>query len=526
MNPAGARGAGRRRRLRAAGALCLGLLAHGAGSCPHRAAAQEPGECEALNASTLAAEVERLGLDADQSDWLAARLAAGALEDPGDLDDLPGAGAAQIEALTAAFCWGHPARGEAVMTGRGDPAGGRREARARIAAGSLEASGRARWESGAGGRVRGGIAWGRGAWTLRGGTLRARLALGRLVATPGAEPRGDAPVVLARSGWGTTLSLDPEIPAGVVLVRSAGATRAELAVVRGSVSAADGTRSSRWWGTASWERTRASGRWGLTLVRSGGLWAAGGFLEAAAGPGAWSMEASRAADGQAAGTAVSLRAGQVRVRADLATTGAGYRVPGIRSYRNRKPTESVRFGVEGRWQRGRGRFLRVLVRGERTPGDAAWARVTRVQEVELGERLRGGLHLALRWRITDAEDAGGNTQDQRMRSDLVYAGGGWRVRVRIDRRAGDGAGLLSLRAGRRGRIAWEAGMDRVTGPGEAWVYRRRAGALYGWDRLETGTWIGGWVRIPVSRWEMELSADGRSAGWEAALALRVAFGLP
>jgi hypothetical protein len=238
------------------------------------------------------------------------------------------------------------------------------------------------------------------------------------------------------------------------------------------------------------------------------------------------MEASRAAGGQAAGTAVSLRAGPVRVRADLATTGAGYRVPGIRQYRNRKPTETVRFGAEGRWQRGRGRFLRVLVRGERTPGDAAWARVTHVQEVELGERLRGGLRLALRWRITDVGDAGGDTQDQRMRSDLVYAGGRWRVRVRIDRRAGDGAGLLSLRAGRRGRIAWEAGMDRVTGPGAAWVYRRRAGALYGWDRLGTGTWIGGWVRIPVSRWEMELSADGRSAGWEAALALRVAFGLP
>jgi hypothetical protein len=374
------------------------------------------------------------------------------------------------------------------------------------------------------------MVWRRGAWSIRGGTLRAREFLGGLVATPGAEPRGNAPVVPARSGWGTTLSLDPEVPAGVVLGRDtdAGAGRAEVALVHGMVAGDDGARSPAWWGTASWERASGWGRWGLTLVRSGDRWAAGASLEAAIGPGTWSTEASAAAAGRAAGTAVSLGTKAVRVRGDLVMTGAGYRVPGIRAYRNPRPTESVRFGAEARWQRGRGRFLRVLVRGERAPGDAAWPRAVHVQEVELGERLRSRLRLVLLWRITVRGDAAGDTQDQRMRSDLVYAGAGWRVRVRVDRRAGDGVGgLLSLRAGRGGRVSWEAGVDRVSGDGDApWVYRRRAGAVYGWDRLAAGTWIGGWVRIPASRWEIELSADARTAGWDLALALRMVFGHP
>lgn len=517
----------RRAGVRLVSALCLGMLVHGAGSCVHPAAA-DPGDCEPLTAASLTAIGDQLGLDDAQRAWLAARLAAGRLAGPEDLDALPGAGPEEIEALAASLCWGREGRWESQMSERAGAAGTRREAEARVVSGGVEASGRARWQPGEASRFRGGLAWRRGSWRIRGGTLRARRSLGLLVATPGAEPRGTAPVTAARGGWGTTHSLDPDIPAGGVLGRFLGADYLELALVRGPVTGGDGGRSREWWGTLSFDHATAAGRWGAAVIRSGGRWSAGASLTAAAGPGTWSVEMSRSAAGHALGTALALAAGSVRMRAGLTHTGAGYRIPGMRLYRDADPAASVRFGAEARWSRDRGRRLRVLVSGERTPGAGAWPRVTRVQELEVTERLRARVHLAVLWRLTIHREAEMDARDELLRSDLVYRSRGWRVRLRIDRRTGDAAGeLLSLHAGKAGPIPWEAGMDRVAGTGDApWVYRRRAGSLYGWDRLGAGTWIGGWIRMPLSRWEMELSAHGRSTGYDAALALRLGLGLP
>jgi hypothetical protein len=317
---------------------------------------------------------------------------------------------------------------------------------------------------------------------------------------------------------------------GVSVDGAAGAHHGEVALVHGRVTGEDGERAPAWWGTAAWERTTGFGRWGAALVRSGGRWAGGASVDATIGPGTWSTEWSRAAAGYAAGTAVSLAAGSVRVRGELSHVGAGYRIPGIRQVRDARGVESVRYGVEGRWQRERGRFLRLLVHGEREPaaGDAPWPRTAGVQEVELGERLRARLHLGLLWRLTIRNADAVDTQDQLVRSDLIYRGRGWRVRFRVERKAaGEAYALASLRAGWTGRIPWEVAIDRVSGTGAVpWVHRRRAGVLYGWDRMAAGTWIGGWIRIPASRWEGELSVYGRHTGWDLALALRMAFGLP
>ena len=49
---------------------------------------------------------------------------------------------------------------------------------------------------------------------------------------------------------------------------------------------------------------------------------------------------------------------------------------------------------------------------------------------------------------------------------------------------------------------------------DVWWYGRRAGGLYGWDRLPAGTWVGAWVRVPLGRWSIEMSADARGQRWD------------
>jgi hypothetical protein len=51
-------------------------------------------------------------------------------------------------------------------------------------------------------------------------------------------------------------------------------------------------------------------------------------------------------------------------------------------------------------------------------------------------------------------------------------------------------------------------------------YRRRAGGLYGFDRLGQGTWIGAWGRLPAGGVVLEASLDGKPGRWDLAAAVR------
>jgi len=83
---------------------------------------------------------------------------------------------------------------------------------------------------------------------------------------------------------------------------------------------------------------------------------------------------------------------------------------------------------------------------------------------------------------------------------------------------------LTLRAGRDAAIDWEAraALARTTGTPRTLVAPPAGRGFYGWDQLDAGTWIGAWIGIPRGRWEFEISADSRDAGWEGAAAVRFA----
>jgi hypothetical protein len=186
-------------RRRIAGAVFLGVLLHGAGSCP--AGGQDIDGCEPVTVASVTAVADRLSLDDEQLGWLRTRLGQDRLREPDDLDGMPGMGSELRDLLAASFCWVPSWAGRIELSGRSRPQGSRREGRTRLVRGTLGLAGRFRWDSGGRPILRGAVTHRRGGWSGTIGTLQVRRALGLLLVTPGAEPRGSAPIQLARNGW-------------------------------------------------------------------------------------------------------------------------------------------------------------------------------------------------------------------------------------------------------------------------------------------------------------------------------------
>jgi hypothetical protein len=162
-----------------------------------------------------------------------------------------------------------------------------------------------------------------------------------------------------------------------------------------------------------------------------------------------------------------------------------------------------------------------------------------MHELEVGDRVQK-LHLSLLWRFTrhGSEGAIEEGRDTMLRGDITLRERRWRLRLRSEMRSNPGrdARLLSLRGGREGEVAWEVRSDLYSassggGPKSEsgsgpWIYRRRAGGLYGWDRIQDGTWLGAWLRVPVLGQGLEVSADAGRAGWDLTAALQLRFHLP
>ena len=132
-------------------------------------------------------------------------------------------------------------------------------------------------------------------------------------------------------------------------------------------------------------------------------------------------------------------------------------------------------------------------------------------------------------RLPEAQPAPRDTE-RTLQGEWTLRRGPWRTQLRLQqRRYGDSGESMvtSIRVGRDARVAWEFRAAQVALRGSApsvWWYSRRAGGLYGWDRLGTGTWMGAWVRFPVGRWILETSADARRDRWDLIAAIRVGMG--
>ncbi len=288
---------------------------------------------------------------------------------------------------------------------------------------------------------------------------------------------------------------------------------------------------TRAWGVLQAHRRGRLGTWGGTLVRGGGAWSGGFDATGTAKAGAWSAESRWGGSGSAQGASWSVQEGAWRFRASLTRIGAGYAVRVTPLYRDPEDEDTSRLRVEARWQGGAARFIRTAIEAGREPDSAtgAWSRETSTQLVEVGERFLPGLRAGLVWRsrarrAAGAEPDAGDTE-RLARGELAYERLGWRFLFRAEERsqATGQARLTTLRAGRAGAVNWEAqaALARAQGdaPGLFW-YRRRAGGFYGWDRPQSGTWIGAWMGIPRGRWVFEISADSRNTGWEGAAAVR------
>jgi len=110
-----------------------------------------------------------------------------------------------------------------------------------------------------------------------------------------------------------------------------------------------------------------------------------------------------------------------------------------------------------------------------------------------------------------------------VRVDLERRQNGATARLRVEERL-EGVGRSRAIAAQWGpsprlalRAAWFGGDP--DGP-EIWWYRRRAGSLYGWDRLTPGTWLGAWGRLGVRGVVLEASVDAAASGVDVALAVR------
>ncbi len=520
-----------RPRMWAAVVVAAGLV-HLAASCA-AAADPDPGDCEPVTEASAAAVADRLGLDPDQAAWLGARAAAGGLRDPAELDGLPGLGPELREALEGAFCWGSTTEGAVQAAVESRPGRTRSEIRARAAresrsgGGGVEAEGRFRREPGVDALARGGLAAAGPGWRVAAGTLRRRWGLGLLLATPGSEPRGDAPVSPAGAGWRTSLAADEETVRGIAVSGSRRGWTASLAGLRGEVAGPDGAHAPGPWQAATVDRSWSGGRSraGVAVVRGGGASAVAGAAGGRIGPGDWGFEWAHGGSGEAQGGFWRFSEGALRLRAGMTRIGRGYAVPAVRAWRKGAEGDRSEVRLEGRWRGGPGRFLRVGWAEGRSLDRGGDPRRDGLRLVEVGERPGRGVRLSGLWRERAAL-AGGRPEEEAdretlLRAELAVRAAPWRLRVRVESRtaAGGRTRLASLRVGRRDALAWElrTGLVADTGGGPgAWWYRRRAGGLYGWSRPGPGTWIGGWTRLDWGPVTVEISADAEASGWRGA----------
>jgi hypothetical protein len=529
---------------RTVAAFAAALLIHAGVSCAGRVArAQEPGDCEPVSKASVETVAERYGLDPEQTAWLLARVAAGTLRSPEDLEGMPGLGPDLRRDLQGAWCWPGGASSapskwngsvEAAVRVRRDAV--RKEARFAVEApGRAEARGRLRLDPGGEETLRGTVGLHRGGWSLRAGSLRLRLGLGLLAATPGAEVRGSAPLRGSAGGWRSTLATDPETLTGAAIRRDQGAWTLEAAHVRGRVALVNGDLERRGWDAVTVRREVPKGWVEGALLRLGSAWTGSVSGGGPAGPGAWSAEWSRGEGGEAAGGAWRVTTGPWRLGASLVRMGPSYAVPQIRAWRRAAAEEIASLRFDFRWQGGPARFIRTAFeegRGPETRG-ASWGRRESVRLVEVGERLARGVRAGFLWKVTDRRGDGlpedGSGRADLVRAELDVAARPWRGTLRVDER-GVGGGrsrLTAFRFGRKDGVEWEVRAALAEADGDApdlFWYRRRAGGLYGWDRPAPGSWIGAWARIPLGRWGFEASADAIEGGWETVGAVRRGWG--
>jgi hypothetical protein len=156
-----------------------------------------------------------------------------------------------------------------------------------------------------------------------------------------------------------------------------------------------------------------------------------------------------------------------------------------------------------------------------------------MHEFEVGERIHRGVRIGFLWRSKKRGDlgvlAGAEDRERTIRGEVEVRHRAWRARARLEEKnTGSGRSRInSIRFGRSTRVAWEGRLALVVrdvGAPEVWWHSRRAGGLYGWDRLSTGTWVGAWVGVPLGRLNLEASADARSTRWDMILAIRVPMG--
>gem|GEM_PF-6303353 len=509
-----------------------GGLPPGAGVPTARAAGEQvgavaPRPCEPLDGAAVAALAARFALDESQRQWLEAAYRRGALRSADDLAGLPGAGSALREALEGAICWDGSGIREGLAAGRSRPGGARQtETRLRIRGPRAAVLLRVRTESGAAAVIRGGGSLRRGGWTLRGGTLRARSGLGLLLATPGMETRGRAPVRAIRGDWAVAQGLDPRTPVGAALTRVGGngAITAVLASDRFDGAGNDAPP----WGLVSGGRRVGSLGVRATVISLRGSIGSSLALTGGAPEAAWAVEWATNAGHRAGGAAWSLARGPGRIRGSLLFRGVGWTAPAGWHLGGPLAAPSVSLRLEGTLRPGRGRFLRLGMLREGDPGRGdRWPQTASEFEVEVGERPVPGLGLTLLWRGSrDAARVGDPPVPGRvMRLDLDHRRRPWRLRLRWEERldAGASARLTAFRLGWEGqrRLEFRAALvEADAGAPAPWWYRRRAGGLYGWDRLAPGVWIGAWARAPVGGNALEASVDRRGDRWDLAAAWR------
>jgi len=487
-----------------------------------RAQDGEPWPCEPVTRDGVASVAARLGLTEAQAAWLEAERAGGRLRGPDDLLGLPDPGGELLDDLDAAFCWDGAGLVSAAARRKGDAISG--EARVAYETARVGAGFRHRVDPGASGRTRGGVWGGTRGWMVAAGSIRARHGLGLLVATPGTEARGRAPATFGREGWDVALGLETGRTLGAAAEHRWGGWRITAAGLRERET----PDTAPWWTAVGLSRRRGPGRLGASWARGPG---GSGVAIRGTGNGAgglWSAEASRAGGGTALAALWRLDGATWGLRGSAQHLGAGYRDPGAWSVS--EPWDDAASSVrwEARWRPGSGRLMRAGLRLERLPERAGqgWPRRRRGLEIELTERPGPGLRLGLLWRA-DLEAPEGvvspGTDARVVRVDLERRQNGATARLRVEERL-EGVGRSRAIAAQWGpsprlalRAAWFGGDP--DGP-EIWWYRRRAGSLYGWDRLTPGTWLGAWGRLGVWGVVLEASVDATASGVDVALAVR------
>ena len=507
--------------MRGAGLVVIALVVVG----PSRA--QEEFACEPLRVASVPGLVERLGLDADQAEWLVGALRAGRVRSPDDLWGLPGAGSELRDELAAGFCWDEIAGGELTTATRRREGASLVDARARGEGAGWDGVFRWRRDDRGETTLRGGGRLRRGRWALAGGTLRARRALGLLVETPGAESRGHVPGTWSTGRWTPTRAVDPAIGTGVALRRDGPVAVWGAGLADRLDSDAVGT-----WGAAGVE-TRL-GRIGVELTgrRFRGKNAGSLGLTGPLGPGTWGLEWAGVPGGWARAVLWGGRLGAWTVSGRLAALDPGFAAPTGDGPASPEPEGSTSLRLASRWTLGTGRFLRLGLEGERRSRErGGWSDTGERLEIEVGESWGRGWGVALLWRRVANASLGAPTSavSRTLRGELRRTRHPWTVTLRLEERADDaGRGsLATLRLAHGGRVAWEIRGAHAAGegrdPGLFW-YRRRAGGLYGWDRVPAGAWAGGWLRWPLGPLRGEASLDARAGGYEASVALTVRVG--